>query len=363
MATAPEKISIKRRRTEEPIDHLFYQSKKQRTANHVFVRQTIAFPQSPAVAAPESPSAPAVPATSGIPSIRTSQPGDEIKDFQRYRASKALPGGQDEFVSKIDLSQGRKFHLTRDLSTKVRPGQTISISRPKSTIRPHLPTFVERNGSTEEQVSIRADIKPPVDRLLRTDSTAQGKDELDQILAKDPNVQRKTIQAFAQPRVAGLKTGRSIRDHPSTWDLDSDELADELNAFALELDPEAKAAFAAEAEPAVDRMQVDSGDDYVFETYIRMQQDSMTGIELSSMGQFGVLVIDEEDEDLWDQYLREGDDDDEDWDSEDEDSNAEDNPRNEYPDEEVSSDDEFGRNLYKYRRRCSDDEQFDEDYQ
>jgi hypothetical protein len=40
---------------------------------------------------------------------------------------------------------------------------------------------------------------------------------------------------------------------------------------------------------------------------------------------------------------------------------AEDNPSNDYPDEEVSSDDEYGYNPYKYRHTRSDDEAFDED--
>lgn len=362
MTTAPEKISIKRRRTDEPVEHLFYQSKKQRTANHVFVRQAVVKPQSTNLAGRQPLPVSTVTASSGIPSIKTSQPGDEVRDFQKYRAAKGLPPKiADNLAANVDLSQGRRFHLTRDLSIAVRSQQSAIVSKSKPSIRPHLPTFVERSKSSETRQLDTIDVKPPIDRLLRTDSSTQGQDELDQILAKDPNVQRKTIPAFAKPEVAELKTGRSIQDHPSTWDLDSDELANELNALALEMDPEAKAAYVAESEHSVDSMQVDSMDDYVFETYIRMQQDAMTGVELNPTVNFGILVIDEEDEDLWDQYLREEDEDDDDWDSEDEDSNAEDNPRNEYPDEEVSSDDEFGKNLYKYRRGCSDDEQFDED--
>jgi hypothetical protein len=41
---------------------------------------------------------------------------------------------------------------------------------------------------------------------------------------------------------------------------------------------------------------------------------------------------------------------------------AEDNPANEYPDDELSSDDEFGYNSYKYRAHGSDDEVFDDEY-
>lgn len=40
---------------------------------------------------------------------------------------------------------------------------------------------------------------------------------------------------------------------------------------------------------------------------------------------------------------------------------AEDNPRNEYPDDEVSTDDEYGHNVYHHRRNASDNEEFDEE--
>lgn len=40
---------------------------------------------------------------------------------------------------------------------------------------------------------------------------------------------------------------------------------------------------------------------------------------------------------------------------------AEDNPANDYPEDEVSSDDQFSRNPYKYRQYDSDNE-YDDDY-
>jgi hypothetical protein len=38
---------------------------------------------------------------------------------------------------------------------------------------------------------------------------------------------------------------------------------------------------------------------------------------------------------------------------------AEDNPRNDYPEDEVSSEDEYGQSAYKYRHGASDDEEYD----
>lgn len=38
---------------------------------------------------------------------------------------------------------------------------------------------------------------------------------------------------------------------------------------------------------------------------------------------------------------------------------AEDNPANDYPEDEVSSDDEYGLGSYNHRRNASDDEEYD----
>lgn len=40
---------------------------------------------------------------------------------------------------------------------------------------------------------------------------------------------------------------------------------------------------------------------------------------------------------------------------------AEDYYGNDYPEDELESDDEFGRNAYKYRENASEDEEYDED--
>ena len=41
---------------------------------------------------------------------------------------------------------------------------------------------------------------------------------------------------------------------------------------------------------------------------------------------------------------------------------AEDYYGNDYPEDELDSDDEFGRNAYQYRENASEDEEYDEDF-
>ncbi|EGP88731.1 uncharacterized protein MYCGRDRAFT_108533 [Zymoseptoria tritici IPO323] len=75
----------------------------------------------------------------------------------------------------------------------------------------------------------------------------------------------------------------------------------------------------------------------------------------------GYLVITDEDQDVWETYL-EDDPSDKDWNSDEDDENAEDWYGADYPDDEMASDDEFGRGEHGYRARgAADDEEWDED--
>ncbi|KAJ6029245.1 hypothetical protein N7499_000390 [Penicillium canescens] len=107
-------------------------------------------------------------------------------------------------------------------------------------------------------------------------------------------------------------------------------------------------------EEAVDDMPEaeDDDGDYVYDVYIRrpLSESEMLRNPLSeyeseqqqknatkAQSGVGVIVITEEDEQYWEHFVE---DDEEEWDSEDADSNAENNPANDYPDEEISSDDD-----------------------
>ncbi|EED21949.1 conserved hypothetical protein [Talaromyces stipitatus ATCC 10500] len=133
----------------------------------------------------------------------------------------------------------------------------------------------------------------------------------------------------------------------------------------------------------------ESDGDYVYDTYVRVPihtvtssvsgaapQSDITGYEdplaeANTPGgitidptrtDVGVVVITSDDEELWDQYLEDDQDSEVDWDGDDVDSNAEDNPANDYPDDEVSSADEYDDNpriYHRYRMARSDDEEYD----
>ncbi|KAL4874139.1 hypothetical protein BDV12DRAFT_2796 [Aspergillus spectabilis] len=124
----------------------------------------------------------------------------------------------------------------------------------------------------------------------------------------------------------------------------------------------------------------DNDEDYVYDTYIRrplpdrgLLTDPLFNLDVdqeawlrhhgidSSRQDIGVIIITPEDEVYWEDFAEDEDDEDR-WDSEDGDSNAENNPANDYPDEDLSWDDEEddAAAIYrKYRHDRSDDEEFD----
>lgn len=105
--------------------------------------------------------------------------------------------------------------------------------------------------------------------------------------------------------------------------------------------------------------------DYVYDTYILAPSSSDGAVQANAhdaLGNVGYLVITEEDQDVWETYL-EDEPSDKDWNSDDEDENAEDWYGADYPDEELASDDEFGRSSdHGYRAHgAADDEEWDAD--
>ncbi|PVI04425.1 hypothetical protein DM02DRAFT_611452 [Periconia macrospinosa] len=96
-------------------------------------------------------------------------------------------------------------------------------------------------------------------------------------------------------------------------------------------------------------------DDYVYDTYVReVVMPDAEGKYPEPQGTVGVIVLKDEDEDWWN-----GDEEsDREFDTDDEDENAEDYYANDYPEDELSSDDEYGRNPYQSKfRHGSDDEE------
>ncbi|KAM0557670.1 hypothetical protein ACHAO7_001986 [Fusarium culmorum] len=104
---------------------------------------------------------------------------------------------------------------------------------------------------------------------------------------------------------------------------------------------------------------MEDDDDWVIEEYVRIPAHAMT-INVAPTD-VGVLVLDGKEES--NMFFGPERDEDDELDEDDEDENAENYYTADYPEEEVDSDDEYGRHAYDYRNgNASDDEEFDNDY-
>ncbi|KAF2144291.1 uncharacterized protein K452DRAFT_306878 [Aplosporella prunicola CBS 121167] len=126
--------------------------------------------------------------------------------------------------------------------------------------------------------------------------------------------------------------------------------------------PEGQKPDSSQRDVDMENSDIEDGE-YVYDTYIRYDGPSDTLIDPLKSDtlppNIGLLIISEEDQPLWEEYLEDVGDQGSDFDFEDEeDENAEDFYGNEYPEEEVASDDEYDQGAYNYRVGASDDEEY-----
>ena len=226
----------------------------------------------------------------------------------------------------MNFQHARRFHLTRTLSSIHHPDLSGGIRKPSTKLRPPVPTFIERQSAALAGRELHS--KSPIDRILnaaptKAAPTGHAEPPLEHGLAKAMNSEVE-VTAFVKPVQPTKKLGTSINDHPSTWDLESDQLADELSRLAMEMDADSRMESSNIPRPVVSKQvtsvdsDVDMADEFVYETYVRVSRDGPELIE-SPLTNVGVLVIDDEDEKLWQTYME--DEEEAEWD--DEDSNGE----------------------------------------
>jgi Transcription factor Iwr1 len=269
--------------------------------------------------------------------VRATFPGAEIKEEAERRAAQTVlrdrystekDGPKPEKPALDDVqkaplaqisSQNRKlnaslrrFHLHHGPKASHHKHQA-GIHKRKTARRNHLATFVERAKVSRR----RSDL---LDDLAARPSTTTFRDS---ILKESPGTQLLEESRSAAARRIN-KTGQSMLDHPSTWDYDSDQLAEELAAFAREISQDDNQntrdnTIAKTQNVGLTDTSMSEEDDFIYETYIRVPLgDGITATE--SRNNVGLLVIDDEDQELWQTYIEI--DDDSEWDEEDPDSNG-----------------------------------------
>ena len=168
----------------------------------------------------------------------------------------------------VSQQNARRFHLTSDLTDKVynsRPSSGIQKPAKKfKSLRPPLATFVENQSE-------RAGGRHPVQHAQPPHGAQHGRYRTD-----NATITIQQLPSSHKQQTAVTKTGHSMHDHPSTWDFESDQLADELAAFAMELDPgtnkdsETVKETSLHKIPQISNAPMMLNDDYVYETYVRV---------------------------------------------------------------------------------------------
>lgn len=223
----------------------------------------------------------------------------------------------------------RRFHLARSNVTLASSKPLGGIRKHKTHNRSHLATFVERHvdrlGDGELQSSHDTSA---IDRLIGDANFSPQPRSVLNGSATMVDYSPTRVQSFVKAPGDLAKTGHSIKDHPSTWDHDSDQLADELAAFALEIGREDEVGKREQQQsdmprrqtPAIAAPDMAMDDMYVYETYLRVSRSELSQPHQGKTNSIGMLVIDEEDEELWQTFAEDGDD--SEWDEEDADSNG-----------------------------------------
>ncbi|KAJ5247607.1 hypothetical protein N7468_002590 [Penicillium chermesinum] len=342
------------------------------------------------------PATPGNVSNSGISTPSSNRP----ENLRRFQITRSGPSGLSGLLGSPGIQKRRRFDGKSPIAVLMEKRQG-PLSR-KASVISDIVTQVEVEADTvdvavEEKVEEKPRKRPVVNqaerkwRESRQAAIAEAKRQIDENLEK------------------------SAHAHNSTWDEESDRLAKEFEQVALEIErgnviedrmenqkqatpqlyhssqprkplkyqPKApKHRAAAQTQQPIHESQVESPDvemesDYVYDVYIRRpiaemgmltnplseleSENHLKSLQAANSG-IGVIVITPEDEDYWEHFV-EGDE--EEWDSEDADSNAENNPANDYPEDEMSSEDEDDdpTAIYsKYRNRgASDDEEYNFD--
>ncbi|KAL9006226.1 MAG: hypothetical protein Q9188_000998 [Gyalolechia gomerana] len=358
-----------------------------------------------------------------LPDEDHGQPPSASPACLQQNVVRGLAGGPNKHVQSADGSlnivsdhqcrfptllskEHRKFHLTRT-STSTRTPSVLhgGIQKTKKKPKKKLAVFVERsdiakklshprtNDATfNEEQSKPGEIAPPPSAECLTPRKRP--------LASPAERNWKT-QTWKQPlkSSAGTKPA-AVETHETDTATNSDGLALQLQEFALDVSGVGRQASQVTKHPKVkvkpkppkprpakdglgtngqDRKVFGSsmdlsgfGEDtenFVFDVYVRQPQrigenTSMglqhAALEKANSDKIGVLVIEDEDQETWELYGDEDQSSDEGWNSEEEDENAEGYYGNDYPEDELDSDDEYNRDTYKHWHSTFDEEEFED---
>ncbi|KAG8351863.1 hypothetical protein FVEN_g10109 [Fusarium venenatum] len=379
----PQLIRVKRKRDDESPAVTFLQldegAKRHRNDSNWVYQRRLPGPQSSAVEAPSLPS------RDPKPVIHVSGPGDVSETRKTVPPSVGDISSDSNLIDPSTIPEHRRFHISKKMMMASSATQNLGTGLNK---RPRYgpAVFVERSRAKASQRAsrVRESIKESI-------SLPAGQIIAGVTINNQPQQERRLKKPAARSRQnSPLPDANSRTPLPvmNPHNQDISKMAADMNNWVMKeiganleemeqekhktsrFKPKAPAKRYQERHPGVDTTNTNDVDmtensdmeddgDWVIEEYVRIPAHAMT-VNVAPTD-VGVLVLDgKEESNLFFGPER---DEDEEFDEDDEDENAENYYTADYPEEEVDSDDEFGRHAYGYRNgNASDDEEFDNIY-
>ncbi|KAH8175827.1 transcription factor iwr1 domain-containing protein [Sarocladium implicatum] len=380
MSVPPHILKIKRKRDDDaPVTFLQFDdgAKRHRSDSNWIYRRRDALPHSPTVG-----------------SSRDARPVIHVA------GDAPNPHKKPSHASAVNAQNPRRFHISRSMlknegdldpnrpriSKRARKGPAIFVERTRKKITPKSPmdrrvisstaviptqsqTSSAQSSKPEEGQTTKNLKKPGTTSRVRADKNGPARTPLPPTMRRPHEEEMSKIadsmnewmineiganlHSIEQERQQSQSTSpfrpkapaQRFRDRHPGEALPSAASQVDVNDGAMDVDN------------TVEDEASDEEGDWVYEEYVRVPYDGNVQKDLIP-SDVGVLVLDgEEASALF--YGPENDSDD-DFVEDDEDENAENHYTADYPEDEVDSEDEFGRQAYLYRtRNASDDEEFD----
>ncbi|KPM43520.1 hypothetical protein AK830_g3033 [Neonectria ditissima] len=391
MSIPPQLIRVKRKRVEEsPVTFLQFDesAKRHRTGSNWVYQRRLAKPHSPAHADTQA-------SRDLKPTIHVSSPDNGHSKAPKHDAGQGAQAAGDSPDAQASnqpeaskLAEPRRFHISKKMmmptartmsglgvSKKVRYGPAVFVerSRAKASKRASRATTSSRQspsatpGQHDQTTETRQDSPLGVQRLKKPSVRSRSRSPL------DPGHRAPLPTSSMSPHTQDLsKVAADMNDWvmkeigANLHSMEQEKQKSERTKFK----PKAPAQRYQERHPGAaqdapegaeidttmsDVSDMDDEDEWVIEEYIRIPAHAMT-VDVAPTD-VGLLVLDGKEDSTLFFGLDEDDDDDN---LDDEDENAEGHYTADYPEDEVDSDDEYGRQPYGYRNgNASDDEEFD----
>ncbi|KAH7162600.1 hypothetical protein B0J13DRAFT_517854 [Dactylonectria estremocensis] len=389
MSIPPQIIRVKRKQDDvSPVTFLQFDenAKRHRTgSNWVYQRRHIV-PQSPADTSARV-------YRDSQPIIHISSPDDDASKSKKHDMGQAaqaegnIPNAPATKQHDADAPvEPRRFHISRKMMMPVGgnvPGTGVS---KKTRYGPAV--FVERNRAKATKRASRSAVPFRPQPHIPVEKHDQTTEMVIDSPAEKPRLKRPTAKSRSRSPAPGGRTplpASAMNPH----NQDMSKVAADMNSWvmreiganleSMELEkqkserarfkPKAPAKRFQERHPGAgtpqpsetdtamsDISDLEDDDDWVIDEYVRIPAHAM--IVNVAPTDVGLLVLDGKDDNTL--FFGPDRDDDDDDDLDDEDENAENHYTADYPEDEVASDDEYGRQPYGYRNgNASDDEEFD----